>query len=125
MKNYHYSLKNLKERGGGVLIAMVTAHGHFGQMTKSLKKTFWVDWLFIVTSRCVEWYRAVVSEKFYEYMSTVWGLRSGIVIRASLLFDFVLTPCFGWSLKCSCFRLSLPGIVILVFFVITIMVCVN
>ena len=34
---------------------------------------FWVHWLFRVTSRCVKWYRVVVSEQFYEYMSTVSG----------------------------------------------------
>ena len=34
---------------------------------------FWVHWLFRVTSRCVKWYQVVVSEQFYEYMSTVSG----------------------------------------------------
>ena len=32
----------------------------------------------------VKWYRVVVSEKFYEYMSAEWGLSAGIGIGATL-----------------------------------------
>ena len=53
-----------------------------------LQKNVWVHHkLFNVTSRCVKWYRVVVSEKFYkyEYTSTVLGPSLSTGINASLI----------------------------------------